>query len=100
MQVLLLKPRPPPVQLPNDIVRSILERLEHFRDVAAARAVCRTWRNIIDISTSLWRKLVFGLPRRMPENAETWYRKAARCGNAQAQFLLALMYTYGYAGSS
>lgn len=36
----------------------------------------------------------------MPENAETWYRKAARCGNAQAQFLLALMYTYGYAGSS
>ncbi len=67
MQLLILPPPPRVVQLPEDLLGLVLGHLEHFRDVAAARAVCRTWRDIIDVSSALWRKLIFGLPRRMPE---------------------------------
>lgn len=82
---LLIKPAPPRlVQLPEDVLAVVLNNLRRDRDVAAARGVCKTWRRVIDYSPTLWRNITFALPKRMPGTAETWYRKAAECGNAQA----------------
>lgn len=73
--------------LPDEVLLSIFERLQHARDIAAARGVCSSWRHLIDRTHTIWRHLVFDLPR-CPSTApyaETWYRKAADYGNAQAQ---------------
>lgn len=95
MQLLLLPAPARVAQFPEDLLRVILGHLESVRDVAAARGVCRTWRDVIDNTTPLWRNLTFNLPRRMPEHAETWYRKAAQCGNVQAQVSALINQTSG-----
>lgn len=76
-----------PVDLPNDVLLSIFERLSHVRDIAAVRGVCLAWRTLVDHTETIWRSLVFDLPRcaRTAHHAETWYRKAADYGNSQAQ---------------
>lgn len=83
--LLLAAPPPRLVQLPEDVLVLVLRNLHRDRDVAAARGVCRIWRSVIDYSTEVWRNLHFGPPGRMPTTAESWYRKAAQCGNSQAQ---------------
>jgi len=85
MALLLKAPPPRLVQLPDDVLRVILENLSVVRDVAAARGVCRTWKRVIDYTPTLWRNISLSLPRRMPATAETWYRKAAQSGNEQAK---------------
>lgn len=85
--------------LPDDILLLIFTNFTAARDIQTFRNVCQSWRALIDRSATIWRRLVFHLPAcpsSAPE-AETWYRKAADYGNTQAQFLLALLYTYGYA---
>ncbi len=85
MRHLLIKPAPARlVQLPEDVLSVVLTNLRTTRDVAAARGVCRTWRRVIDHSKTIWRDVTLTLPRRMPGTAESWYRKAAECGNEQA----------------
>ena len=76
-----------PVDLPDDVLLRIFERLSHARDIAAVRGVCISWRLLIDRTETIWRSLVFDLPRcaRNAPYAETWYRKAADYGNSQAQ---------------
>ncbi|PXF49952.1 Cyclin-F [Gracilariopsis chorda] len=85
-------------QLPDEVLLSIFERLSRVKDIAAVRSVCTSWRALVDTNSAIWRSIVFELPRcrSSARYAELWYRKAADYGNAQAQFLLALLYTYGY----
>mmetsp|Transcript_21331 Transcript_21331/g.52066 ORF Transcript_21331/g.52066 Transcript_21331/m.52066 type:complete len:113 (+) Transcript_21331:243-581(+) len=83
-------------ELPVEVELRIIERLRSARDIARVRAVCRRWRRLVDGHLDLWRRMEFSLPRRAPEQAERWYRKAADCGNASAAMLLALLYNYGY----
>lgn len=83
-----------PTDLPEEVLLSIFEYLTSARDIAAVREVCQTWRLLVDRTATIWRSLVFDLPR-CPSSAfhaETWYRKAADYGNAQAQvcFLFSL----------
>lgn len=76
-----------PIDLPDDVLLCIFERLSHARDIAAVRGVCLAWRTLVDHTETIWRSLVFELPRcaRTAHHAETWYRKAADYGNSQAQ---------------
>ncbi|GJQ14110.1 hypothetical protein GpartN1_g5901.t1 [Galdieria partita] len=83
--------------LPEDIESQILELLEFVQDVAVARRVCKRWKRLVDENSQLWRRLKgLTLPKRLPSEAEKWYRKAAQCGNREAVALLALLYYYGY----
>ncbi|EME27083.1 hypothetical protein Gasu2_00960 [Galdieria sulphuraria] len=83
--------------LPEDIESQILELLEFVQDVAVARMVCKRWKRLVDENSQLWRRLKgLTLPKRLPSEAEKWYRKAAQCGNREALALLALLYYYGY----
>lgn len=76
---------------------TILGHLTRVADVAAARAVCVRWRAAVDGCGGLWRGLRLPLVRRRHVRAaESWYRRAARYGNAQAAAHLALLYSYGY----
>lgn len=89
-----------PTDLPDEILLSIFQYLTCVRDVAAIRGVCRAWRRLVDHTATIWRSLVFDLPRRPTTlyHAESWYRKAADFGNAQAQvsflFVFFLLFMY------
>lgn len=76
-----------PTDLPDEVLLSIFQYLTCVRDIAAVRGVCRAWRRLVDHTATIWRSLVFDLPRRPTTlyHAESWYRKAADFGNAQAQ---------------
>lgn len=81
-----------PGDLPDEVLLSIFECLTSARDIAAVRGVCCAWRHLVDRTATIWRSLVFDLPR-CPSaacHAESWYRKAADYGNAQAQVRLFL----------
>lgn len=109
-QVLLLPPPPEsrfgppsavrPSDLPDDVLLCIFEQLSRARDVAAVRGVCIGWRHLIDRTETIWRSLVFDLPRcaSNAQQAETWYRKAADYGNSQAQVWEKRPFAKGSAG--
>lgn len=81
-----------PTDLPDEVLLSIFQYLTSARDIAAVRGVCFAWRKLVDRTAFIWRSIVFDLPKRptSAHHAESWYRKAADFGNAQAQvrFLL------------
>lgn len=76
-----------PRDLPDEVLLAIFELLPKARDIAAVRGVCRTWCKLVDRTATIWRSLVFDLPKSPSTacSAESWYRKAADYGNTQAQ---------------
>mmetsp|Transcript_12077 Transcript_12077/g.36830 ORF Transcript_12077/g.36830 Transcript_12077/m.36830 type:complete len:137 (+) Transcript_12077:159-569(+) len=85
------------IVLPFEIENMILEMLEgDLIAIAKVRQLCKRWKWLVDNNRRIWKTMPLRLPTRFPSEAEKWYRKAAKMGNANAAFLLSLLYTYGY----
>lgn len=65
----------PEVWLPKELAMMIFEWIQSVEDVASVRGVCKQWKMIIDEHHLLWRRMVFRLPRRLPDQAEKWLAK-------------------------
>mmetsp|Transcript_13989 Transcript_13989/g.28650 ORF Transcript_13989/g.28650 Transcript_13989/m.28650 type:complete len:81 (-) Transcript_13989:2110-2352(-) len=62
----------PEIWVPNEIARMIFGELDQVEDVAAVRGVSKRWKEIVDEHPAVWRRMVFRLPRRLPDQAEKW----------------------------